>query len=136
MNPKDINNYIEEGLAEINKEIHDDEEIRLQGKNLRDALKINRSVRLAIIGDDYWQVGSMVFDWIDKTTCQLRHCVRLICANENRMKIGQQMYQPLTIDAEIDEEFDYDDALLAACQAFVAKQYNKFIVEELDDGEN
>ena len=135
MNPDD-NKLIEEGLAEIDKEIHDDEEIRLQGANLRDALKLNRSVRLAIIDNDYWQVGSMVFDWIDKTTGQLRHCVRLICANENRMKIGQQMYQPLTIDAEIDEDFDYDDALLAACQAFVAKMYGVIKVELLDDGEN
>ena len=135
MNPDD-NKFIEEGLAEIDKEIHDDEEIRLQGANLKDALKINRSVRLAIIGNDYWQVGSMVFDWVDKTTGQMRQCVRLICANENRMKLMQYQYQPMTIDAEIDEEFDYDDALLAACQAFVAKQYNKFIVEELDDGEN
>ena len=135
MNPDD-NKLIEEGLAEIDKEIHDDEEIRLQGANLRDALKINRSVRLAIIGDDYWQVGSMVFDWIDRTTGQKRQCVRLVCANENRMKIGQQMYQPLTIDAEIDEDFDYEDALLAACQAFVAKMYGVIKVELLDDGEN
>ena len=135
MNPDD-NKFIEEGLAEIDKEIHDDEEIRLQGANLKDALKINRSVRLAIIGNDYWQVGSMVFDWVDKTTGQMRQCVRLICANENRMKLMQYQYQPMTIDAEIDEEFDYDDALLAACQAFVAKMYGVIKVELLDDGEN
>ena len=134
MNQED--KIIQEGLAEIDKEIHDDEEIRLQGANLKDALKLNRSVRLAIIGDDYWQVGSMVFDWIDRTTGQKRQCVRLVCANENRMKIGQQMYQPLTIDAEIDEDFDYEDALLAACQAFVAKMYGVIKVELLDDGEN
>ena len=134
MNPDD--KIIADGLAEIDKEIHDDEEIRLQGANLKDALKLNRSVRLAIIGDDYWQVGSMVFDWIDRTTGQKRQCVRLVCANENRMKIGQQMYQPLTIDAEIDEDFDYEDALLAACQAFVAKMYGVIKVELLDDGEN
>jgi hypothetical protein len=127
---------IQEGLAEIDKEIQDDEEIRLQGANLKDALKLNRSVRLAIIGDDYWQVGSTVLSWIDKTTGEQRQCVRLICANENRMKIGQQMYQPLTIDAEIDENFDYEDALLAACQAFVAKMYGVIKVELLDDGEN
>ena len=133
MNPDD-NKLIEEGLAEIDKEIHDDEEIRLQGANLRDALKLNRSVRLAIIDNDYWQVGSMVFDWIDKTTGQMRQCVRLICANETRMKLMQYQYQPMTIDAEIDEDFDYDDALLAACQSFIAKQYGKFIIEDL--GEN
>jgi hypothetical protein len=46
------------------------------------------------------------------------------------------MYQPLTIDAEIDEDYDYDDALLAACQAFVAKMYGVIKVELLDDGEN
>ena len=134
MNQED--KIIQEGLAEIDKEIQDDEEIRLQGANLKDALKLNRSVRLAIIGDDYWQVGSTVLSWIDKTTGQQRQCVRLICANENRMKLMQYQYQPMTIDAEIDEDYDYDDALLASCQAFVAKQYNKFIVEQLDDGEN
>ena len=134
MNQED--KIIQEGLAEIDKEIQDDEEIRLQGANLKDALKLNRSVRLAIVDNDYWQVGSMVFDWIDRTTGQKRQCVRLVCANENRMKIGQQMYQPLTIDAEIDEDFDYEGALLAACQAFVAKMYGVIKVELLDDGEN
>lgn len=133
MNLEDSNKIIEEGLAEIDKETHDDEQIRLQGQNLADALKLNKSVRLAIFDNDYWQVGSVVLDWIDPMTQQRRSCVRLICANEARMKLMQYQYQPMTIDAEIDEDFDYEDALLAACQAWVAKQYGKFIVEQLDN---
>ena len=42
-------------------------------------------------------------------------------------------YRPMIIDAEVDEDFDEEDALYAAVTAFVAKMYNKFIVEELKD---
>jgi hypothetical protein len=49
------------------------------------------------------------------------------------MKIGGVAYQPMMIDADIDEDFDYEQALYAAVTAFVAKQFGKFIVEQLDD---
>ena len=49
------------------------------------------------------------------------------------MKIGGLAYQPMIIDADIDKDYDYEQALEAAITAFVAKQFGKFIVEQLED---
>ena len=70
---------------------------------------------------------------VSKMTGQRKSLVRLICANEARMKIGGMSYQPMVIDADIDEDFDYEQALEAAVTAFVAKQFGKFIVETLEE---
>ena len=130
---KAINDYIQEGLNEIDKEISDDEEIRDRARYLCDQLKINKSIKVVGFEDDSnWQLAHHLYQWRDATTGQLRSCVRLICANEARMRIGGMMYQPMTIDAEIDADYDEEQALEAAVTAFVAKQFGKFIVEQLD----
>ena len=133
LNQNEANKIIEEGLAEIDKENATDKEIRQRGQLLADQLKLNKSIRVVGFEDNSnWQLGSMVFDWTDKTTGQKRSCVRLICANEERMNIMGIQYSPMVIDAEIDKDFDYEQALLAATTAFVAKMFGKFIVEQLD----
>lgn len=133
----DLNNIdkaIEEGLAEIDKETQDDEEIRSRAKMLVEKLKKYKSIRtVGWNNDEAWQIGHMVYDYIDPRTGNKRSLVRLICANEARMKIGGLAYQPMVIDADIDEDYDYEQALEAAVTAFVAKQFGKFIVEELSD---
>lgn len=133
----DLNNIdkaIEEGLAEIDKETQDDEEIRSRAKMLVEKLKKYKSIRtVGWNNDEAWQIGHMVYDYIDSRTGNKRSLVRLICANEARMKIGGLAYQPMVIDADIDEDYDYEQALEAAVTAFVAKQFGKFIVEELSD---
>lgn len=130
----DIDKAIEDGLAEIDKETKDDEEIRSRAKMLVEKLKKYKSIRtVGWNNDEAWQIGHIVYDYTDPTTGEKRSLVRLICANEARMKIGGLAYQPMIIDADIDEDYDYEQALEAAVTAFVAKQYNKFIVEELKD---
>ena len=130
----DIDKAIEEGLAEIDKETQDDEEIRSRAKMLVEKLKKYKSIRtVGWNNDEAWQIGHVVYDYIDPATGEKRSLVRLICANEARMKIGGLAYQPMIIDADIDEDYDYEQALEAAITAFVAKQFGKFIVEELND---
>ena len=131
----DIDKAIEDGLAEIDKETQDDEEIRSRAKMLVEKLKKYKSVRtVGWNNDEAWQIGHIVYDYIDPATGEKRSLVRLICANEARMKIGGLAYQPMIIDADIDEDYDYEQALEAAITAFVAKQFGKFIVEEIPDG--
>ena len=133
----DMNNIdkaIEEGLAEIDKETQDDEEIRSRAEMLVEKLKKYKSVRtVGWDNDEAWQIGHIVYNYIDPIIKHEKSVVRLICANEARMKIGGLGYQPMVIDADIDEDFDYEQALLAAVTAFVAKQFGKFIVEQLED---
>ena len=132
---KSVNQYIQEELDAIDKETKDDEEIRSRGRQLMEALKKNKSVKVQGYNNEYWQLTHHVYSFIDKTTKQERSVVRLICANEIRMKIGGLAYQPLTIDAEIDDDFNYEQALEAATTAFVAKQFGMWssLVEELPD---
>ena len=130
----DIDKAIEEGLAEIDKETQDDEEIRSRAQMLVEKLKKYKSIRtVGWNNDEAWQIGHVVYDYIDPTTGEKRSLVRLICANEARMKIGGLAYQPMVIDADIDEDYDYEQALEAAITAFVAKQFGKFIVEQLEE---
>lgn len=130
----DIDKAIEDGLAEIDKETQDDEEIRSRAKMLVEKLKKYKSIRtVGWNNDEAWQIGHIVYDYIDPATGEKRSLVRLICANEARMKIGGLAYQPMIIDADIDEDYDYEQALEAAITAFVAKQFGKFIVEQLED---
>ncbi len=129
-----IDKAIEEGLAEIDKETKDDEEIRSRAKMLVEKLKKYKSIRtVGWNNDEAWQIGHIVYDYTDPATGEKRSLVRLICANEARMKIGGLAYQPMIIDADIDEDYDYEQALEAAITAFVAKQFGKFIVEQLED---
>lgn len=134
INMNDIDKAIEEGLAEIDKETQDDEEIRSRAQMLVEKLKKYKSIRtVGWNNDEAWQIGHIVYDYVDPNTGEKRSLVRLICANEARMKIGGVAYQPMMIDADIDEDFDYEQALYAAVTAFVAKQFGKFIVEQIDD---
>ena len=101
---------------------------------LVEKLKKYKSIRtVGWNNDEAWQIGHVVYDYIDPTTGEKRSLVRLICANEARMKIGGLAYQPMVIDADIDDDYDYEQALEAAVTAFVAKQFGKFIVEQLED---
>ncbi len=122
----DINNIdkaIQEGLDEIDKETMEDEEIREISRILKDELIRQTQIRVTDLNGN-WQLTYQVSP--DKTL------VRLYCYNETRMTMAPN-YRPLVIDGEVDEEYGPEEALEAVVTAFVAKQYNKFIVEELKD---
>ena len=122
----DINNIdkaIQEGLDEIDKETMEDEEIREISRILKDELVRQTQIRVTDLNGN-WQLAYQMSP--DKTL------VRLYCYNETRMTMAPN-YRPLVIDGEVDEEYGPEEALEAVVTAFVAKQYNKFIVEELKD---
>ena len=123
MNPNDIDKAIEEGLAEIDKETMEDEEIREISRILKDELIRQTQIRVTDLNGN-WQLTYQVS--ADKKL------VRLYCYNETRMTMAPK-YRPLVIDGEVDEDYGPEEALEAVVTAFVAKQYNKFIVEELKD---
>ncbi len=123
MNHDDINKAIEEGLAEIDKETMEDEEIREIARLLKDELVRQTQIRVTDLNGN-WQLTYQISS--DKTL------VRLYCYNETRMTMAPN-YRPLVIDGEVDDDYGPEEALEAVVTAFVAKMYNKFIVEELKD---
>lgn len=124
---KAVNDYIEEGLKAIDEETQTDEDIREISRLIKDELIRNASKGIETHITDLNGNWTLIFDI-------QQNIVRLFCYNEARMNIAEN-YRPLVIQGEIDEDYGSEEALEACVTAFVAKQFNKFIVEELKDNE-
>ena len=124
---KAVNDYIEEGLKAIDEETQTDEDIREISRLIKDELIKNAAKGVCTKITDLNGNWLLVFDVFNNK-------VKLMCYNETRMNIAEN-YRPLVIQGEIDENYGPEEALEACVTAFVAKQFNKFIVEELKDNE-
>ena len=124
---KAVNDYIEEGLKAIDEETQTDEDIRDISRLIKDELIRNASKGIETHITDLNGNWTLIFNI-------LQNKVVLYCYNEARMDIAEN-YRPLVIQGEIDEDYGPEEALEAVVTAFVAKQFDKFIVEELKDNE-
>lgn len=127
MNQDEANKIIEEGLKAIDEETQTDEDIREISRLIKDELIRNATKGVCTKITDLNGNWLLVFDVFNNK-------VKLMCYNETRMNIAEN-YRPLVIQGEIDEDYGPEEALEAVVTAFVAKQYNKFIVEELKDND-
>ena len=121
---KAINDYIQEGLNAIDEETQTDEDIREISRLIKDELIRNASKGIETHITDLNGNWTLIFNI-------LQNKVVLYCYNEARMDLAEN-YRPLVIQGEIDEDYGPEEALEAVVTAFVAKQFNKFIVECLD----
>ena len=124
---KAVNDYIEEGLKTIDEETQTDEDIREISRLIKDELIRNASKGIETHITDLNGNWTLIFNIFQNK-------VVLYCYNEARMDIAEN-YRPLVIQGEIDEDYGPEEALEAVVTAFVAKQFDKFIVEELKDNE-
>ena len=124
---KAVNDYIQEGLNAIDEETQTDEDIREISRLIKDELIRNASRGIETHITDLNGNWTLIFNI-------LQNKVVLYCYNEARMDLAEN-YRPLVIQGEIDEDYGPEEALEAVVTAFVAKQFNKFIVEELKDNE-
>ena len=124
---KAVNDYIKEGLKAIDEENKTDEDIREISRLIKDELIRNASKGIETHITDLNGNWTLIFDI-------QQNIVRLFCYNEAKMDLAEN-YRPLVIQGEIDEDYGPEEALEACVTAFVAKMYDKFIVEELKDNE-
>ena len=124
---KAVNDYIQEGLNAIDEETQTDEDIREISRLIKDELIRNASRGIETHITDLNGNWTLIFNI-------LQNKVVLYCYNEARMDLAEN-YRPLVIQGEIDEDYGPEEALEAVVTAFVAKQFDKFIVEELKDNE-
>ena len=124
---KAVNDYINEGLKAIDEETKTDEDIREISRLIKDELIRNASKGIETHITDLNGNWTLIFNI-------LQNKVVLYCYNEARMDLAEN-YRPLVIQGEIDEDYGPEEALEAVVTAFVAKQFDKFIVEELKDNE-
>ena len=122
---KAVNDYIEEGLKAIDEETQTDEDIREISRLIKDELIRNASKGIETHITDLNGNWTLIFNI-------MQNQVVLFCYNEARMDLAEN-YRPLVIQGEIDEDYGPEEALEAVVTAFVAKQFDKFIVEELKD---
>ena len=133
MNDKDIDKFIQDGLNEIDEEIKTDEEIRDRARFLTRDLLQGRNVKATGFPDgSTWTIGMRQRQFFDKEGVA-HSTVVLMCYNDARFKIHGPMYKPMLLEAEIDENYDLEQATEAAVTMFVAKQFGKMIVEQLED---
>lgn len=121
---KAVNDYIEEGLKAIDEETQTDEDIREISRLIKDELIRNASKGIETHITDLNGNWTLIFNI-------MKNQVVLFCYNEARMDLAEN-YRPLIIQGEIDEDYGPEEALEAVVTAFVAKQFDKFIVECLD----
>ena len=124
---KAVNDYINEGLKAIDEETQTDEDIREISRLIKDELIRNASKGIETHITDLNGNWTLIFNI-------MQNQVVLFCYNEARMDLAEN-YRPLVIQGEIDEDYGPEEALEAVVTAFVAKQFDKFIVEELKDNE-
>lgn len=124
---KAVNDYINEGLKAIDEETKTDEDIREISRLIKDELIRNASKGIETHITDLNGNWTLIFNI-------MQNQVVLFCYNEARMDLAEN-YRPLVIQGEIDEDYGPEEALEAVVTAFVAKQFDKFIVEELKDNE-
>lgn len=133
LSDKDLDKIIQEGLDEIDQETKTDEEIRERARFLTRDLLIGRNVKTSGFPDgSTWTIGMRQRQYFDKEG-KMHNSVVLLCYNDARCKIHGPMYKPMMLEAEIDENYDLEQALEAAVTMFVAKQFGKMIVEQLED---
>ena len=125
---KTVNDYIQEGLNAIDEETQTDEDIREISRLIKDELIRNASKGIETHITDLNGNWTLIFNI-------LQNKVVLYCYNEARMDLAEN-YRPLVIQGEIDEDYGPEEALEAVVTAFVAKQFDKFIVECLDKDED
>ena len=121
---KAINDYIQEGLNAIDEETQTDEDIREISRLIKDELIRNATKGIETHITDLNGNWTLIFNI-------MQNKVALYCYNEARMDLAEN-YRPLVIQGEIDEDYGPEEALEACVTAFVAKMYDKFIVECLD----
>ena len=124
---KAVNDYIKKGLEAIAEETQTDEDIREISRLIKDELIRNASKGIETHITDLNGNWTLIFNI-------MQNKVALYCYNEARMDLAEN-YRPLVIQGEINEDYGPEEALEACVTAFVAKQYDKFIVEELKDNE-
>lgn len=130
---QDIDKIIQDGLDEIDQETKTDEEIRERARFLTRDLLQGRNVKASGFPDgSTWTIGSRLRKYTGTDGIE-RQSVVLMCYNEARFKLHGPMYKPMLLEAEIDADYDIEQAIEAAVTMFVAKQFGKLIVEQLED---
>lgn len=126
-----IDKYIQDELNAIDNDLAEDLEIREKAKYISKQLLANPTV--LVEDEEVWEVG-------------VRHNstkIVLIASSKDKVKelkkynqtaLVPKVYTPLYIEAEMNQDYEFDEILEGVVTAFLSKIKGKFRVEVLDEG--
>ena len=126
-NDKKLDQFIEDGIKEIDSEIKKEDNIRDQAEYLARMLAINPVIKANVDDKVYVLTMRMVKD---NTGRQL---IMLVAEDEAKKMIYGNKYTPALLTAEFNDYFTLEENCQTLLSAFIGKVTGNFKIEELED---
>lgn len=125
---KDIaNEFIEQGLKEIDAEIKEEYDIRDQAEYIARMLALNPVVKTTVGDKVYVLTMKMVKLYNNKQV------ILLAAEDEMKKQVYGNRYSPALFQAEFNDNFTLEENCQTLVSAFVGKVTGNFKIEELED---
>lgn len=131
MNDKKLDQFIEDGIKEIDSEIKAEESIRDQAEYLARMLAINPVIKANIDNKVYVLTMRMV-----KDPTSGKELILLAAEDEAKKLIYGNKYSPALLTAERNDLFTLEENCQTLLSAFIGKVTGNFKIEVLEDEGN
>lgn len=130
MKSKKLDQFIEDGIKEIDSEIKAEDDIRDQAEYLARMLAINPVIKANVNDKIYILTMRRVKD------NQGRDIIMLAAEDEAKKLLYGNKYAPALLTAEFNDYFTLEENCQTLLSAFIGKATGNFKVETLEDEEN
>ena len=124
---KKVDEFIKEGLKEIDEEIKQEEDIRDQAEYIARMLAVNPVVKV--------NVGGKVYALVMKMHKILggKQVITLLAEDSEKKTIYGNRYTPAMYNAEFNDNFTLEENCQTLVSAFIGKVTGNFKIETLED---
>lgn len=129
MNDKQLDQFIEDTIKEIDNEIQAEDDIRDQGEYIARMLALNPVVKVPAMDTVYILTMRMV------KTPDGQQLILLAAEDEMKKQLYGDRYYPALLTAEYNDEFTIEENCQTLVSAFLGKITGNFKIETLEDEE-
>ena len=122
-----IDQYIEDGLKQIDNEIKQEDDIREQAEYIARQLAFSPTLKVTVADKVYVLAMKMVKDY------KQRQIILLAVEDELKKKLYGNRYSPALYLAEFNDLFTLEENCQTLVATFLAKVTGNFKIEELED---
>ena len=127
MNDKKLDQFIEDGIKEIDSEIKAEDDIRDQAEYLARMLAVTPVIKANINERIYVLTMRMVKDSTG------RQIIMLAAEDESKKLVNGNNYSPALLTAEFNDYFTLEENCQTLLSAFIGKVTGNFKIEVLED---
>lgn len=127
INDNKINDFINQGLKEIDKEVKQEYDIRDQAEYLARMLAINPVVKATVMDRVYVLAMKMVKLHTGEQV------IILVAEDELKKQMYGNKYSPAILQAEFNDNFTLEENCQTLLSAFIGKVTGNFKIETLED---